>query len=60
MLEQKKLKAEMSRVRAAKDELDYLIEQKLDEIKRLQDAVAKQDLAEKSLQEKINNLGENK
>lgn len=60
MLEHKKLKAEMSRVRAAKDELDYLIEQKRDEIKRLEDAVAKQDLAEKTLQEKINNLGETK
>lgn len=58
MLEKKKLKAEMSRVIAAKDELDYLIEQKKDEIKRLQDAVEKQILAEKTLQEKINNLGE--
>jgi hypothetical protein len=58
MLEKKKLKAEMSRVIAAKDELDYLIEQKKEEIKRLQDAVDKQVLAEKTLQEKINNLGE--
>lgn len=57
MLEQKKLKAEMSRVKAAKDELDYLIEQKMDEIRRLKEAIDKQDLAEKTLQEKINNLG---
>lgn len=57
-LEQKKIKAELSRVIASKDELDYLIEQKLDEIKRLKDAVAKQELAEQSLLEKIKNLGE--
>lgn len=57
-LEQKKIKAELSRVIASKDELDYLIEQKLDEIKRLKDAVAKQELAEQTLLEKIKNLGE--
>jgi hypothetical protein len=57
MLEHKKLKAEMSRVIASKDELDYMIEQKLDEIKRLKEAVDKQILTEKALQEKINNLG---
>lgn len=58
MLEKKKLKAEMSRVVAAKDELDYLIEQKMEEIKRLKDAVEKQILAENILKEKINSLVE--
>lgn len=56
MLENKKIKAEMLRIQAAKAELEYLVEQKLEEIKRLEDAIKKQDLAELALQDKISKL----
>lgn len=58
MLERKKIKSELLRVSAAKAEMDYLIEQKLDEIKRLKDAMAKQEEAEALLITKLNALGE--
>ena len=58
MLERKKLRSELMRVAAAKAEMDYLIEQKLEEIQRLRDNMAKQDAAEKTIQEKIDSLGE--
>jgi signal transduction histidine kinase len=57
MLEKKKLRAELLRVQAAKAEMEYLMEQKMEEIRRLEDAVKKQELAESSLQEKIKDLG---
>lgn len=58
MLERKKIKAELLRVQAAKAEMEYIMEQKMEEIRRLEEAVKKQDLAETSLQEKLNSLGE--
>lgn len=58
MLEKKKLKAELLRVQAAKAEMEYIMEQKMDEIKRLEEAVKKQDAAESSLQQKLSALGE--
>lgn len=57
MLEKKKVKAELLRVQAAKAEMEYIMEQKMDEIRRLEEAVKKQELAESSLQEKLNSLG---
>jgi hypothetical protein len=58
VLERKKIKSELLRVSAAKAEMDYLIEQKLDEIKRLKDAMAKQEEAEALLITKLDALGE--
>lgn len=56
MLEKKKLKAELLRVQAAKAEMEYIVEQKMEEIKRLEEAMNKQNLAELVLIEKISNL----
>jgi hypothetical protein len=57
MVEKKKLIAELLRVQAAKAELDYLIEQKLEEIQRLKDAIEKQTQSEMVLSEKLKALG---
>jgi len=54
MLEQKKLKAELLRVQAAKAEMEYIIEQRMEDIRRLQDNIKKQEEAEGQLLEKIN------
>jgi hypothetical protein len=55
-LEQKKYKAELLRVQAAKAEMEYIIEQRMDEIRRLEDNIKKQEDAEKSLMEKIEGI----
>jgi hypothetical protein len=52
-LEEKKLKAELLRVQAAKAEMEYIIAQRMDEIARLQDNIAKQEEAEQLLIVKI-------
>jgi len=52
-LDEKKFKAELLRVQAAKAEMEYIIAQRMDEIARLQDNIAKQDEAEKLLIAKI-------
>jgi hypothetical protein len=56
MLEHKKLKAELLRIQAAKAEMEYVMEQKMEEVRRLEEAVKKQDLAEATLHEKIKAL----
>lgn len=56
MIEQKKLNAELLRVLAAKAEMEYIIEQRMEEIKRLQDNIKIQEKTEESIQEKIRNL----
>jgi hypothetical protein len=56
MLEHKKLKAELLRVQAAKAEMEYIMEQKMEEIKRLEESVKKQELAEIDLQNKLKAL----
>ena len=56
MLERKRLLSELLRVGAAKAEMDYLIEQKKEEIKRLENAMSVQEAAEKTLNEKIKSL----
>ncbi len=55
-LEQKKLKAELLRVQAAKAEMEYIIEQRMEEIKRLEDNIKKQEDAEKSLIERMEGI----
>lgn len=52
-LEQKRLKAELLRVQAAKAEMEYIIAQRMDEIARLQDNITKQETAEAALIAKI-------
>lgn len=52
-LEYKKYKAELLRVQAAKAEMEYIIAQRLEEIKRLEDNIKKQEEAEKLLLEKM-------
>jgi hypothetical protein len=53
ILEQKRLKAELLRVQAAKAEMEYIIAQRMDEIARLQDNITKQETAEAALIAKI-------
>ena len=53
VVESKKMKAEILRVSAAKAEMEYLIEQKREEIARLEDAIKKQEATEIALQEKM-------
>lgn len=52
-LEQKKNKSELLRVQAAKAEMEYIIEQRLEEVKRLQDAIKLQEETELKLIEKM-------
>lgn len=52
-LERLKLKAELMRVQAARAEMFYIIAQRMDEVKRLEDSVRKQDESELSLKEKL-------
>lgn len=58
MLERKRLRSELLRVGAAKAEMDYLIEQKREEIKRLEEAMSKQEAAEVTLTAKLSALDE--
>jgi len=52
-LEQKKLRAELLRVQAAKAEMEYIIAQRMDEIARIEENIKKQDEAESALIAKI-------
>jgi multidrug resistance efflux pump len=52
-LDEKKFKAELLRVQAAKAEMEYIIAQRMDEIARLQDNITKQEDAERILIAKI-------
>ncbi len=52
-LEQYRLKAELLRVQAARAEMQYIIAQRMEEIRRLEDNITKQDGAEKTLLEKM-------
>jgi len=52
-LEQKKIKAELLRVQAAKAEMEYIIAQRMEEIGRLEDNIKKQNEAEALLKEKL-------
>ncbi len=57
MIEIKKTKAELLRVQAAKAEMEYIIEQRMDEIRRLQDNIKKQEETELKLIQKMKELG---
>lgn len=52
-VELKKLKAELLRVQAARAEMEYVVEQRLEEIGRLQENMKKQDETEKMLLDKL-------
>lgn len=52
-LENKKNKSELLRVQAAKAEMEYIIEQRLDEVKRLQEAIKLQEATELKIIEKM-------
>ncbi len=56
MIENKKLKAELLRVQAAKAEMEYQVELKRDEIQRIESHMAKQDAAEVEIKNKLTQL----
>lgn len=60
MLEKKRIKAELARVRSAKAEMEYQIELKKEEIERLQSNLEKQEAAEIEIQAKLNLIEEKK
>lgn len=53
-LEIKKIKAELARVTAAKLEMEYRIEERLQEIERLKEQVKLQNAKEQELTNKLN------
>lgn len=52
-IELKKTKMELLRVQAAKAEMEYVIAQRMEEIKRLEDGIKKQEETEMRLLEKL-------
>lgn len=54
-LEQKRKKLELARVQMARSELEFKVEEKMEEIKRLQDNIKIQETKELELMEEINN-----
>ena len=54
-LELKKTKAELARVTAAKLEMEFRIEERLEEVNRLQEQIKIQEAKEKELTDKLNN-----
>lgn len=52
-MEKKKTKMELLRVQAAKAEMEYIIAQRMDEVKRLEDGIKKQEETEAKLLEKL-------
>lgn len=48
-----KMKSELLRVQAAKAEMEYVVEQRYEEIKRIQDNIKNQEDAEKDLLQKL-------
>lgn len=54
-LEQKRKKLELARVQMARSELEFKVEEKMEEIKRLQDNIKIQENKELELMEEINN-----
>jgi hypothetical protein len=56
-IEQLKIKSELLRVQSAKAELEYIREQRHEEIKRIEENILKQEETEKSLLERLNNHG---
>ena len=56
-LEKKRISAELLRVQASRAEMEYLIEQRLEEIERLKQNINKQLEAEGRLQAELDKLG---
>jgi hypothetical protein len=52
-LESKKIEVEIARVRTARLEMEYIIDQRLDEIKRLEGNIKIQEEKEKELLERL-------
>lgn len=55
-LEFRKTRAELLRVQAAKAEMEYIIAQRMDEVKRLEENIKKQEETELVLQEKLKGM----
>lgn len=55
-LQAKKDKAELLRVQAAKAEMEYIVEQRLEEVKRLQEAIKLQEETEKKIVERMKGM----
>lgn len=56
MIEIKKLKAELFRVKASRAEMEYQIALKNEEIERLNNNLSKQELAEVELEERLKQM----
>lgn len=56
-LKKKKLELDLMKVAAAKAELEYKIEERLEDIKRMKDHIKLQDDREKELEEELKELG---
>lgn len=52
-MEQMKVKSELLRVQAAKAEMEYIIEQRMDEISRIHENIKKQEETEVTLLAKL-------
>ena len=57
ILEIKKMKMELARVQANKLEMEFIIAQRTDEIKRLEDAIKIQEDKEKEILNKLKEIG---
>ena len=55
VLETKKTKSELARVMAARLEMEYRIEERLQEVERLKDQIQIQEAKEKELSDKLKN-----
>lgn len=56
-LERKKIQVELLRVEAARAELEYKIEERLEDIKRLEENITIQKTKEEELKQKIKEMG---
>lgn len=56
MVEHKKLKAELYRVKASRAEIEYQIELKKEEIQRLESTLSKQEAAEVEIEQRIKQM----
>ena len=52
-LELKRKRLELSKVRVAREELEFKVEERMEEIKRIQDAIEKQKTKEAELEKEL-------
>lgn len=57
-LEIKKMQVELMRVEAARCEMEYKIEERLDDVKRLEEHIITQKQKEQELKQRIKEMGE--